>query len=507
MKPNTMDNHKLQNQVLEIGTRLKTPPSKLLIDTVFAVELAQQEHLFFAMGLADIAHTLVAIEKRLIPEKEGKELLAYLLELQAKPDSFIATPDRGDIYTNREAWLAERTTSVGWLGSGRARREATTTAFLLVMREWLVDFSSTLIALAELLCQQADAHKLSVMPDYTYLQAAQPTSFGHYLLAFVYPLLRDLERLELLLSQLNCSPMGCGSTNGSRLAQGREQLAELLGFNKPIAHARDAMWQADLAIETAAILTTSIINLSRLAEDLQIYSTQEFGLIELDDSHARASKIMPQKKNPFALTHIRGVANKTLGVLTAIAATARTPSAQPDNRLAIYGDLPEAMQMVNNAAALMTEVLVQLSFNQPRAVELIESGWTMATDLSETLVQQCGLDFRSAHQLIAFLVSAYAGKPATTLTAETLNQAANTVLGQPLSITDAQLKTALDPYQALQARSEIGGTAIASMNTMLTDCHERLLEFSKKIQANKMYFTAKQRAILEMESIQNRWRQ
>lgn len=144
-----------------------------------------------------------------------------------------------------------------------------------------------------MLVNLAEHHKLSVMPDYTYLQAAQPTSFGHYLLGFVYPLLRDLERLALLLKQLNCSPMGCGSTNGSRLARGREQLAALLGFNSPIPHTRDAMWQADLTIESAAILTNSSITLSRLAEDVQIYNTQEFGLIQLDDSHARASKSMP----------------------------------------------------------------------------------------------------------------------------------------------------------------------------------------------------------------------
>jgi len=490
----------LQDQVLEIGTRLKSPPSTLLIDSVFAFELAHQEHLFSAIGLADIAHTLIAIEKNTIPKPEGGELLANLLELQSKPDSFVSIPANGDIYTNREAWLAERTPAVGWLGIGRARREATTTAFVLVMRQLVVDLTETLIALAYQLTRQANTHKLSIMPDYTYLQAAQPTSFGHYLLGFVYPLLRDLERLELLLSQLNCSPMGCGSTNGSRLAQGREQLADLLGFSKPIPHARDAMWQADLPIECAAILTSSIINLSRLAEDLQIYSTQEFALVELNDSHARASKIMPQKKNPFALTHIRGVANKMLGVLTTIAATARTPSGQPDNRLSVYGDLPEATLMVKNAVALMTEVLEQLMFNQPRALELVESGWTMATDLSETLVQKCGLDFRSAHQLVAFLVSAYPGKSALALTVETLNQAAKIVLGQSLVITKAQLKTALDPYQALQVRTEIGGTATESMDSMIADCRVQLAKFSTKTQANENHFKTKQIELINRAS-------
>jgi len=302
------------------------------------------------------------------------------------------------------------------------------------MRELVVEFTEMLIDLALMMTQQAERHKLSIMPDYTYLQAAQPTTFGHYLLGFTYPLLRDLERLQSLLTLLNLSPMGCGSTNGSRLLQGRQQLADLLGFNGLISHARDAMWQADLFIEATAILTTCSINISRLAEDLQVYSTQEFALVELDDRHARASKIMPQKKNPFALTHIRGVANKMIGVLASVTATARTPSGQPDNRLMIYGELPEAMQTVNNVVALMTELLQEISFNSDRGKALVESGWILATDLAETLVQECGLDFRSAHQLVAFLASEFQGKSIMELDRETLSHFGEIVLGQTVSI-------------------------------------------------------------------------
>ena len=365
------------------------------------------------------------------------------------------------------------------------------------MRQWVVDFSETLIALALAMTQQAERHKLSIMPDYTYLQAAQPTTFGHYLLGFTYPLLRDLERLESLLTRLNLSPMGCGSTNGSRLLQGRQQMADLLGFNGLISHARDAMWQADLFIEAASILTTCSINISRLAEDLQVYSTQEFALVELDDRHARASKIMPQKKNPFALTHIRGVANKMIGVLASVTASARTPSGQPDNRLMIYGELPEAMQTVNNAVALMTEVLQEISFNTGRGKALVESGWILATDLAETLVLECGLDFRSAHQLVAFLASEYQGRSILELDHQTLCHFGEIVLGQPVSITEAQLKIALDACHAIQARTEPGGTATHCMDNMIAECREKLESCHKKNQANKIYFASREHDLLE----------
>jgi argininosuccinate lyase len=486
----------LPDNVLEIGSRLKSAPAESMVNSVFALELSHQACLFEAMGQADLAYTLTAMELNTIPPQAGRQLLAFLLKLQEKPIGFEAEPARGDMYTNREAWLAGRTDSVGWLGAGRARREATTTAFFIVMREGVLELGEAVVRLAGILTAQTDTHKLSLMPDYTYLQAAQPTTFGHYLLGFAYPLLRDLERLELLFEQFNRSPMGCGSTNGSRLAQGRRQMAELLGFAGVIDHGRDAMWQPDLCIESASILTACMINLSRLAEDLQVYSTQEFALVELDDSHARASKIMPQKKNPFALTHIRGIANKMIGLMASVSATARTPSGQPDNRLFLYGELPEALGLVINAVDLMAEVLAKMSFNAERGSQLVASGWVMATDLAETLVQECGLDFRSAHRLVAYLAGEFSGKNIQNLDHDTINRFGETLLGTRIALTENQLRTALDAYQALQARKESGGTAVSCMDRMVAECRKRLDSFHGKIQAHKSYLAARLRNLL-----------
>ena len=214
---------------------------------------------------------------------------------------------------------------------------------------------------------------------------------------------------------------------------------------------------------------------------------------------------MPQKKNPFALTHIRGVANKMIGVLASVTASARTPSGQPDNRLLIYGELPEAMQTVNNAVELMTEVLQEISFNTNRGKALAESGWILATDLAETLVQECGLSFRSAHQLVAFLASEYQGKSILELDHETLSHFGEIVLGQPVLITKNQLKIALDASHAIQARTEPGGTTIHCMNNMIAECRERLESYQEKNQSNKVYFAARQHDLLEraMKEVSN----
>src|SRR5262249_33226 len=158
-------------------------------------------------------------------------LLSALLALHTSPPDFTPIPELGDLYTNREAWLAAHTPASCWLGAGRARRESTTTGYRIAVRSRLLAFAHPLIQVGTALIERADEYQAALMADYTYLQPAQPTTFGHYLLGFAYPLLRDLDRLQALYARTNLSPAGCGSVNGSRIPQDRRRLAELLGFD------------------------------------------------------------------------------------------------------------------------------------------------------------------------------------------------------------------------------------------------------------------------------------
>ncbi|MGR9046287.1 MAG: lyase family protein, partial [Gammaproteobacteria bacterium] len=436
----------MSDRALEIGARIAQGPSSRLIACAFQAELDAQLPLFDALSRVDLAHTLVLADNGIIPSKEARALLEALHRLRQIPDSFRPDAASGDLYTNREAWLMQATQAAVWLGAGRARREAITTAYAIKLREGLLALTEALVELARTLVDRSDDYAGALMPDYTYLQQAQPTSFGHYLLGFAYPVLRDLERIRGLYSRVNRSPAGCGSSNGSRLPQSRERLAELLGFDGLVVHARDAMWQADLQIEIVALLNAASVNMDRLAEDLQIFASDEFGLVDLDDSHARASKIMPQKKNPFALTYIRGLANAMTGVLTATAAMGRTPSGQPDNRLTLYGMVPKALDDTRNAAALTGEVVALLRFDRVRARAKLDRGFLLATELAEALVLDGGVSFRDAHRLVGNLVRTYlADGDFTRLTAESLTACAESVLGRPIVLDDNVLKQALDP--------------------------------------------------------------
>lgn len=471
------DRDTMAGQVLEIGARLREGPSERLIHSAFRKELEAQMDLFEAMSQADLAHTLMLTESGVIPPAPGRELLAALLDLHEGPADFSPVPDLGDLYTNREAWLARRTPSAGWLGAGRARREATTTAFLMRVRALLLDLSGALVQAGSALVERARHFQGAPMADYTYWQSAQPTSFGHYLLGFAYPLLRDLDRLRALYGRVNRCPAGCGSSNGSRLFQDREQLADWLGFEGLVDHARDAMWEADLPIESLSLATTAMVNLDRLGEDLQVFATSEFALVELDDSHARASKIMPQKKNPFALTHVRGLANGLIGELAAAAAAGRTASGQPDNRLMLYGTVPKALGDAADAAALMAEVLQRLAFREEHAARGLEQGFALATDLADVLVRECGLDFREAHRLVGALVREHlAAGSFEGLTADAVAKAAEELLQRRIELSEACLRDALSVGQALEARCQPGGAGAEPMAAMLADCAQRLNE-------------------------------
>ena len=488
-----------EQAALETGSRLKSAPAGSLVASAFATELKQQADLFPAMGLVDLAYTITGINTGIVPAREGGELLAKLLELHSQPDSFVPRPEAGDIYTNREAWLRQQTDAVGWLGAGRARREASTTAFLVLLRQQLLALRAALSRFGQALQRRAREHKQAYMPDYTYLQAAQPTTFGHYLSGFLYPVLRDCERIEQLYRRVNASPMGCGSTTGSRLAVDRQQMADLLGFDALSIHTRDAMWQPDIPIECAAAFCAGAVNMSRLAEDLQVFSSREFALVELADQHARASKIMPQKKNPFALTHVRSVCNELMGLMTSVNAMARTPSGQPDNRLWIYGAIPGAASSLISATELMADVVLSLTFNSGRGKERLDDLTIMATDLAETLVLHGKIDYRSAHKLVARLFDERETQGETKqIDTAALNKVAVATLGHEVAISAEEIRQALDPRASVQAHTEPGTPSTSSMDAMLDDCDKKLQLAQASAERDKQGLLRIEKQLLDM---------
>jgi len=458
--------------------RLKEPPAPELIATAYAREVGDAAILYTGMSLADLAHVVMLVEAGVMAKDMGAELARALLEIHPNPPlDFALDPARGDLYSNREAYLKMHTSAVGWLSAGRARREATTIGYRIAVRARLLAFAAALVDCAAAALDLAEAHRATLFPDYTYLQPAQPSAFGHYLLTFVYPILRDLDRLRAAFGRANVSPAGSGSVNGSRLPLDRARLAELLGFEAVIPHTRDAMWQADGPIEIAALLTAALVNLDRLAEDLQIFSTAEFGLVELADRHTRISVIMPQKKNPYSLAYVRGACGECIGLLAAMAVVGKTPSGQIDNRMFAYGDIPRALDTATGAARLMASVLRGLTVNADRAARRAAEDFIGATDLAEVIMLKSGLDYKAAHDIVARAVRLALEAGLTTLTADLVNAAAvETRHAASLRIMPEMIAEALDPARIVQTRTGTGGAAESSVTEMIAECRGMLAD-------------------------------
>ena len=420
---------------LGTGARIGRGPAPELVEAGYELELADAPLLAHGLGLADLAH-VIALDA--IPDGDRRALLAALVALLDEEMEIDAR--YGDLVNVRERVLEQRIGSAaGWLNAGRTRREAGRIAFRIALRRRVLDLAAAVTRYATALTEVAARERDTPLPDYTYLQAAQPTTAGHWLLSFAYPALRDIERLRGDFEWVNGSPAGTGGVNGSRFALERERLAELLGFSRPIVHTRDANWQTDGLADLTSHAAIAAIGASRFAEDVELYGSDEFGLLRIGDELCRASALMPQKRNPYALVVLRGGAGTLIGRATGVLATQRTPSGRTDNLLYAYGEVAGAVELAARLLRLAAAVAESLTFHPERAQRALRESGAMATDAAEALSLERGIDYRSAYRQIGEAVAAGTFE-------------------------------ALDPVEALATRTVTGGAAPAPMEAMLGEC-------------------------------------
>ncbi|MGQ0464597.1 MAG: argininosuccinate lyase [Sporichthyaceae bacterium] len=444
-----------------------------LIAGGFAIEVADAELLHVHLGLADLAHTLVLARRGVIPDEPLERLLSALLEAQDTPAAEIGyDPALGELYNCREEWLAARIgTDGGWLNAGRPRREAVRIAMRLRLRRDVLAAIDAAAVLAEAIADQAERHAETWMAEQTYLQHSQPSTFGHYLLSFSYAVLRDMRRLEDCLAWVNRSPGGAGGVNGSALTPDRWVVAGLLGFDDVIEHTRDAMWQTDGLIALLSAVSSLGVTAAKLAEDLEIWASDEFDWVRLADGHSRGSVLMPNKRNPYALTMVRGTAGVLIGRLTGMLAVTKSPSARSDNLIFAYGEVPRAMEMAVRQIRLLAGVVDGLEVNAQRMWAALENGFTQAADLAEQLMTACQVDYRSAHRIVGAVVrsASAAGLRAVDIDASMLAAAAAEIGVADLDTSGLDLADVLDPKAVVGSRTTLGGAAPETVRGMAAD--------------------------------------
>jgi argininosuccinate lyase len=471
-----------------------------LIDAGYALEIADAPLVHHGLTLADLAHVLDLRAARVIPTEPARQLLAVLLEtLDVAAEEFPYDPSHGEVYNSRERYFTRRIgTAAGWLHAGRPRREAMRIAFRLHLRDVLTDLVEAAANLTTELAQLAGRHTETWMADQTYLQHAQPTTFGHYAVSFAYPVLRDGQRLAGALSWADASPGGAGGVNGTALRTDRTRIAGLLGFESIIEHTRDAMWQTDGLVNALAAGTSLLITQAKLAEDLEIWASPEFSYLTIADGYNRSSVLMPQKRNPYALTMIRGASGVAIGRLSGLLALTKSPSARSDNLIFAYGEVPRALAAAIRTTRLTTAVIRTVQVDTERLWSVLEGSFAQATDLAEHLMLCCRLDYRSAYHVVGHAVrtAAEQGLRGVDLDAATLDAAACTVLGRPLSLNGGLLAKVLDPREVVRTRTTRGGAAPAEVTRMAATCIAQADELNAQAGTRRAHFRVAEQTLI-----------
>ncbi|MEU1598672.1 argininosuccinate lyase [Streptomyces sp. NPDC005708] len=475
-------------------------PAIELVESGFALENNDAPYLHEGLNLADIAHVLDMGRRGIIPEDAERALLALLLKVHATSvEDFPYDPAYGEAYNSRERYFVRELGDLaGWLHAGRPRREAARVALRLQLRRQLADLVADTLGFTSAVTTKAAAHADTLMPDQTYLQQAQPSTLGHYLLSFTYPAIRDARRLLEELSGINHSPGGAGCVNGTRLLDDRSFIARALGFDGVIDHTRDAMWQVDGLIHILAGAASLLSNQSKLAEDLEIWSSSEFDFVDLDDAYSRSSVLMPQKRNPYSLSIVRGASGVLVGRLTGFLAVTKSPSARSDNFIFAYGEVPRAVDLCLKVTRLMSGVVRTLNVNADRMLEELLRGYTQATDLAEHLVLRCGVDYRSAYVVVGNAVREASRNHVRgiDITGEMLDRAAEEHTGHSWGLAGEDLTPALDPAQIVASRRIVGGAAASSFAAMTASITEEIAELEKTVVHRRAAFEAAEQALL-----------
>ena len=332
--------------------------------------------------------------------------LKEILRRAREEAGYLDSRDAEDVHSFVEAELVAMIGDAGYkLHTGRSRNDQVATDLRIFLRGEIDRTLEIIGRLQRALVELAEANRDCVIPGYTHLQRAQPVLFAHYLLAFYEMFKRDRERMTEIRARVNRLPLGTGALAGTGFPIDREQMAERLGFDALCDNSLDAVSDRDFVIEYVGAAALAMVHLSRLAEDLIIYSTTEFGFIELSDAIATGSSLMPQKKNPDSLELIRGKAGRVFGHHAGLLATIKgLPLAYNKDMQEDKEALFDSIDTLHASLRVMTTVLGNIRIHHDRTREAAGRGYLNATDLADYLVRR-GLEFRRAHEVVGRAVS------------------------------------------------------------------------------------------------------
>ncbi len=406
---------------------------------------------------ASVAHARVLHRSGLLSDDQLAALVSGLDGLAADVAAGRVLPDPGDedVHSALERVLVDRVGADlgGRLRAGRSRNDQIATLLRMYLRDQAYAIAAEVCDLIDALRGQAEVAGNAPMPGRTHLQHAQPVLLAHHLQAHAWPLVRDLDRLRDWDARADASPYGAGALAGSTLGLDPEFVAAELGFSGPTENSMDGTASRDVAAEFAWVMAMIAVDVSRLAEDVILWATAEFGFVALDDAWSTGSSIMPQKKNPDIAELARGKTGRVIGSLAGLLSTLKAlPLAYNRDLQEDKAAVVDSLTQVRLILPAMTGLIQTLRFDTDRMASLAPAGFSLATDIAEWLVRG-GMTFRDAHDVVGRVVRVCEER-ATTL--DGLDDA--TLAGIDPALTP-EVRTVLTVAGALQRRDGSGGTA------------------------------------------------
>lgn len=458
-------------------------PADTYRDTVLQQVFTDAKHYFLEPLLEiEYAHTLMLARQGIMPVPLAAECLHALDALDRK--ALRGTVYDGgfeDLFFLVEHQLASICGSEisGRMHTARSRNDIDLTMYRMVLRNLLLETLAAQVALRGRLVELAWQHRAALMPAYTHNQPAQPTTLGHYLMAYVEVLERDAERVTAAFTRLNRNPLGACAITTTGFPIDRSMTGHLLGFDGLQVNSYGAIAAVDYLTESASVLTVAMVSLGRFAQDLLLWSTAEFSFFRLSDAYIQISSIMPQKRNPVPLEHVRVLASKALfgahGVLGCLHNTpfADMNDAEDDLQPAVYSAFDDGLRSVK----LLTGVLETAEFKTDRMASAAEANFLTVTELADTLVRTCGISFHASHCLVSQAVREFTEEGAEydpAMFATTVERLLRTDLPSAGQISRAEILNALSTRNFIEVRSILGGPALEVLEPEILRAREQL---------------------------------
>lgn len=469
-------------------------PAPVYRDNVLEQVFADAKRYFLEPLLEiEYAHTLMLAQQKIMPAAEAAQCLRALDDLDL--ETIRNAPYDGtfeDLFFLIEQKLAAACDAevAGKMHTGRSRNDIDLTMYRMVLRGLLLEVQACLLQLRDQLIELAWEHRASLMPAYTHNQPAQPTTLGHYLMAYIEVLERDSERVLAAFSRVNRNPLGACAITTTGFPLDRHMTERLLGFSGLQVNSFGAIAAVDYLIESCSVLAVSMVSLGRFAQDLLLWSTAEFNYIRLSDAYVQISSIMPQKRNPVPLEHVRILASRALtesqGVLGCLHNTpfADMNDAEDDLQPVVYTAFEDGLRSLR----LIAGVLEEAEFNTERMASAANSNFLSVTELADTLVRSLGISFHAAHQIVSAAVRQISaqgtGYDPDAMT-ELVSTAISNMTDQAWKLPPEQIRSALDPQNFVDVRSLPGGPALSALEPEILRAREQVRTERKELQTKQ----------------------